>query len=74
MTGASRGIGRAVAEALAAHDVRCFSLANQGFAIDLPPQVVPIRCNLGDAETIEKVIHHGSANQVAGLPGQRCWD
>ena len=56
VTGASRGIGRAVAEALAAHDVRCFGLASQGFAADLPPQVKPISCDLGDAETIEQVI------------------
>ena len=56
VTGASRGIGRAVVEALAAHDVRCFSLANEGFATNLPPQVVPIPCDLGDAETIENVM------------------
>ena len=56
VTGASRGIGRAVVDALTAHDVHCFSLANQGFATDLPPQVVPILCDLGDAEMIEKVI------------------
>lgn len=56
MTGASRGIGRAVVEALVAHDVRCFALANYGLTSDLPPQVVPISCDLGDAETIEKVV------------------
>lgn len=56
VTGASRGIGRAVAVALSAHNVRCFSLANQGFTTNLPSQVVPISCDLGDAETIEKVL------------------
>ena len=56
VTGASRGIGRAVAEALAAHDVQCFSLANQGFATDLPAPIVPILCDLGSAETIERVV------------------
>lgn len=61
VTGASRGIGRAVAEALAAHDVRCFSLANQGFATDLPAHIVPIPCDLGSAETIERVIASVSA-------------
>lgn len=56
VTGASRGIGRAVVEALAAHKVRCFALADQGFAADLPPQVVPIACDLGDETTIEQVL------------------
>jgi NAD(P)-dependent dehydrogenase (short-subunit alcohol dehydrogenase family) len=56
VTGASRGIGHAVVDALAAHNVQCFSLANQGFADDLPSQVVPIPCDLGDAATIEEVI------------------
>ena len=56
VTGASRGIGRAVVEMLAAHDVRCFSLANQGFATDLPPQVLPIPCDLSDVATTEQVI------------------
>ena len=61
VTGASRGIGRAVAEALAAHDVRCFSLANQGFATHLPAHIVPIPCDLGSAETIVRVIASVSA-------------
>ena len=56
VTGASRGIGRAVVEALAAHDVHCFGLADQGFAADLPPQVEPIPCDLSDARTIEQVL------------------
>jgi NAD(P)-dependent dehydrogenase (short-subunit alcohol dehydrogenase family) len=61
VTGASRGIGRAVVEALVAHDVRCFSVANQGFATDLPLNIVPIPCDLGSAETIEQVIASVSA-------------
>jgi NAD(P)-dependent dehydrogenase (short-subunit alcohol dehydrogenase family) len=56
VTGASRGIGRAVVKTLAAHDVQCFALADQGFATDLPPQVVPIPCDLSNAATIEQVI------------------
>jgi len=56
VTGASRGIGKAVVEALVAHDMRCFALANYGLTPDLLPQVVPIPCDLGDAETIGKVI------------------
>jgi NAD(P)-dependent dehydrogenase (short-subunit alcohol dehydrogenase family) len=61
VTGASRGIGRAVAEALAAHDVRCFALANQGFASNLPPHIVPVPCDLGSSETIEQVVASVSA-------------
>ena len=56
VTGASRGIGRAVVEALAAHDVRCFGLANDGFTSDLPPQVVPMPCDLNDTTAIEEVM------------------
>jgi NAD(P)-dependent dehydrogenase (short-subunit alcohol dehydrogenase family) len=56
VTGASRGIGRAVVESLAAHDVRCFGLANYGFTPDLPSRVVPITCNLDDASVVEEVV------------------
>src|SRR5262245_14559862 len=56
VTGASRGIGRAVTELLVLHNVRCFGLANEGFSVELHPQVVPILYDLGDAETIEQVI------------------
>ena len=61
VTGASRGIGRAVVEALVAHNVRCFALANQGFATDLPLQVLPIPCDLSNAKTIEQVIANVTA-------------
>ena len=66
VTGASRGIGWAVVEALVAHDVRCFSLANEGFATDLPPQVRPIVCDLSDAAIMDKVVA-SVATQTASL-------
>ena len=56
VTGASRGIGRAVVEALVAHDVRCFALANYGFTADLPPQIVPVPCDLKDAVAVEEAV------------------
>src|ERR1700724_3747008 len=56
VTGASRGIGRAVAEALAAHDVRCYGLARGGLPQDLPPHVVSVPCDLGDAVAIEEAV------------------
>jgi NAD(P)-dependent dehydrogenase (short-subunit alcohol dehydrogenase family) len=56
VSGASRGIGRAVVEALAAHDVRCFGLANYGFTPNLHSLVVPITCNLNDTSELEEVV------------------
>jgi len=56
VTGASRGIGRAVVEALAGHDVRCFGLAKDGFPPDLPPPVFPMPCDLNDPSAVEEIV------------------
>jgi NAD(P)-dependent dehydrogenase (short-subunit alcohol dehydrogenase family) len=56
VTGASRGIGRAVVAALAAHDVRCFGLASRELPPNLAPQVVSVPCDLSDAAAIAAAI------------------
>jgi NAD(P)-dependent dehydrogenase (short-subunit alcohol dehydrogenase family) len=56
VTGSSRGIGRAVVDALIAHDVRCFGLADYGFSAELRPRVISVRCDLSDAGAIEEAI------------------
>ena len=61
VTGASRGIGRAVVEALVAHDVHCFALANGGFEPDLPAHVTPITCDLSHVSAVQEAVDTVSA-------------
>lgn len=53
-------------DALAAHGLRCFGLANAAFPAGLPPQVVPVRCDLSDAAALEEAIA-GVAAQTESL-------
>jgi len=74
VTGASRGIGRAVVEGLAAHDVRCYGLARHGLPPDLPAQVVSLPCDLGDAVEIEQAVaqvaaQSGSLDYLVNVAG-----
>ncbi len=51
VTGASQGIGKAIAEALRAHETHCFGLANGGFDAQTP-FLTPIVCDLRDPTAI----------------------
>ncbi len=56
VTGASRGIGRAVVAALRAHETHCFGLADGGFATEPLPYLTPIVCDLRDPRAIRRAV------------------
>jgi NAD(P)-dependent dehydrogenase (short-subunit alcohol dehydrogenase family) len=56
VTGASRGIGKAVVAALCAHEVRCYGIAHEGFSDPANPHLVPIICDLHDPAAIEAAV------------------
>jgi NADP-dependent 3-hydroxy acid dehydrogenase YdfG len=75
VTGASRGIGRAIAAALVAHGARVFMLARGGEALtaaaeSLGPLATPHRCDIADATAVARAVDairsalHGGAPDI----------
>jgi NAD(P)-dependent dehydrogenase (short-subunit alcohol dehydrogenase family) len=63
VTGASRGIGRACASALAAHG---FDVVGVGRSMEEAPGILPIRCDMGDLDAVAAM--PARAEQLAGGP------
>ena len=58
VTGASRGIGKVVIEALRANGVFCFGLANEMMEPDDPASFMPLQCDLSDSKAIQMTLQH----------------
>jgi D-xylose 1-dehydrogenase len=56
VTGASRGIGKAVIEALCENNAHCFGIADEEFPSTPPPQLVMIQADLRSAEALETAV------------------
>jgi len=55
VTGASSGLGKAMAELLANEGVRVFALARNIHQVKLPTEVLKIQCNIRDLHSIDEV-------------------
>ena len=58
VTGASRGIGKAVIEALRANGTICYGIANEAMASDDPAGFIPLQCDLSDSTAIKRTLQH----------------
>lgn len=58
VTGASRGIGKVVVEALRANGAFCFGLSNEAFESDDPSSFMPLQCDLSDSKAIQMTLRH----------------
>lgn len=72
VTGASRGIGRAVAEALAMDDMRVLMLARSERALveaaaAIGPRAIPLTCDVSDARSIDAMVDRVHA-EFGGAP------
>jgi NAD(P)-dependent dehydrogenase (short-subunit alcohol dehydrogenase family) len=56
VTGASRGIGRIVIEALRANGAFCYGLSNEAITSDDLESFVPLQCDLGDSAAIQTTL------------------
>ena len=54
VTGASSGLGKAVTELLSKEDIKVFALARSIDKVDFPANVIKIKCNIRDLDSIDK--------------------
>jgi NAD(P)-dependent dehydrogenase (short-subunit alcohol dehydrogenase family) len=66
VTGASRGIGKAVVEALCLNGVQCFALTNEPLSLEVSPLIVPVVCDLSDDHAITEALA-AISSQVSSL-------
>jgi NAD(P)-dependent dehydrogenase (short-subunit alcohol dehydrogenase family) len=56
VTGASRGIGKTVIEALRANGAFCYGLSNEAMESDDPASFMPLQCDLSDSTAIQMTV------------------
>ncbi len=58
VTGASRGIGKVVIEALRANGVFCCGISDEAMESDDPASFLPLQCDLSDSKAIQRTLGH----------------